>query len=675
MHSDQTGFIKGRYIGQNIRLIIDIMEHTKSHNTPGILVSLDFQKAFDSLEWSFMMNTLDIFNFGTSIKRWISTFYTNIESAAINNGFTTNWFKPSRGVRQGCPLSPYLFVLSVEILSNKIRQDPSIKGIKIFGNEIKVSQFADDINLFCADLTSVENALRTVGDFGVLAGLNLNIKKSKGIWLGKWEKNKLNPLQLKWLRTPVRILGIHVSYDEKGNIEWNFNLKLRKLQTKLDMWRVRDLTLFGRVMILKSLGLSQLIYSSSILNIPEGFANLVKTKLFKFLWKNKRDKIKRSGLYQDLEKGGLRMIDIEIMFKALKLAWIPRLLSPGRQNWRTVPDYCLDKLGGLNFLLRCNYNPKHLNTLPSFYQSILMYFNELRNLYVFDQAQDLILFNNKEKLIEGKPLFLRDWFNKGILSIQDLLDDAGNILSYQEFNNKYSCKSNFLQYYQVISAIPKDLLNKAKLSDPIKKELYSTEDFTIQLNESTQLVLNKAKTSDFYKLLNVKTHTAEHTGPRRWNENLSMHMNEDSWRKAFISLKNLCKETKLREFQFKLIHRIIVTKKELCRFGIKPDDDCLYCGEKDSVDHSFKDCRFVISFETEVIKWFNARNNSKFNPTIEEKLFGLDKSSYNKELVKKFNYTMLSMRYYIYSRKLHDKPIFLGDFVNKLLLKYKIEKL
>ena len=107
------------------------------------------------------------------------------------------------------------------------------------------------------------------------------------------------------------------------------------------------------------------------------------------------------------------------------------------------------------------------------------------------------------------------------------------------------------------------------------------------------------------------------------------------WRlleKSIYLLKNLCKETKLREFQFKLIHRIIVTKKELCHFGIKPDDDCLYCGEKDSVDHSFKDCRFVISFDTEVIKWFNARNNWKFNPTIEEKLFGLDKSSYNKEL-------------------------------------------
>jgi len=184
--------LKGRYIRENIRLIIiiiiDIMEHTKSESIPRILVSLDFRKAFDFLEWSFMMKALDIFNFGTSIKRWISTCYTNIESAAINSGFMTNWFRPSRGVRQGCSLPPYLFVLSMEVLSSKIRQEPSITGIKIFRHEIKLSQFADDRNLFCADLISVENALKTVGDFGRLVGLKLNIKKSKAIWMGKWKK-------------------------------------------------------------------------------------------------------------------------------------------------------------------------------------------------------------------------------------------------------------------------------------------------------------------------------------------------------------------------------------------------------------------------------------------------------------------------------------------------------
>ena len=100
----------------------------------------------------------------------------------------------------------------------------------------------------------------------------------------------------------------------------NFNLKLRKLQTNLDMWKARDLTLFGRVLIIKSLGLSQLVYSASNLSVPKEIIPIIKMKLFNFLWKNKRDKIKRARLYQEREKGGICMTDIEIMIKALSLA-------------------------------------------------------------------------------------------------------------------------------------------------------------------------------------------------------------------------------------------------------------------------------------------------------------------------------------------------------------------
>lgn len=129
---------------------------TVAQNLPGILTSLDFRKAFDILEWPFIIKTLDHFNFGSDIKQWFNIFYTNIESAVINKGFVTNCFQPSKGVRQGCPLSPYLFIFSAEILSNKIRQDSDIKGIKVFENEIKLSQFADDITLFNADLVSLK---------------------------------------------------------------------------------------------------------------------------------------------------------------------------------------------------------------------------------------------------------------------------------------------------------------------------------------------------------------------------------------------------------------------------------------------------------------------------------------------------------------------------------------
>ena len=108
----------------------------------------------------------------------------------------------------------------------------------------------------------------------------------------------------------------------------------------------------------------------------------------------------------------------------------------------------------------------------------------------------------------------------------------------------------------------------------------------------------------------------------------------------------------MKEFLFKLIHRIVVNKKELHRYGIKTDDECLYCGEKDSIDHTFFNCRLVKIFVNNVIEWFNAANNSKFAPKIEEKLFGITSGPYEKEILKKFNYTILFMKYYIYTSKM-----------------------
>ena len=105
--------------------------------------------------------------------------------------------------------------MTAEILSNKIRQNSIIKGIKIFGSEIKLSQFADDSNLFCADVASAEQALKTMRTFGNFSGLVLNIEKTKAFSLGKWLNNRMKPLGMKWMNTPTKLLGIYVSYDKK----------------------------------------------------------------------------------------------------------------------------------------------------------------------------------------------------------------------------------------------------------------------------------------------------------------------------------------------------------------------------------------------------------------------------------------------------------------------------
>ena len=145
--NDQTGFLKGRFIGENIRLIDSIIKYTAAKNIPGLLLFLDFEKAFDTVEWSFLHKTPQHYNFGPSAIQWIKLFYHNTESCILNNGWSSDFFKPERGVRQGCPLSPYLFILCVEILAEAMRKDKIIRGITIDGQEIKISQYADDTTL------------------------------------------------------------------------------------------------------------------------------------------------------------------------------------------------------------------------------------------------------------------------------------------------------------------------------------------------------------------------------------------------------------------------------------------------------------------------------------------------------------------------------------------------
>ena len=144
---DQTGFQKIGLLGENIRLIDSIITYAREKNLPGLLLFVDFEKAFDSLEWTFIEKTLAHFKFGPSLIAWIKLFYTDIASCVQNNGWASEFFSLNRGVRQGCPLSPYLFLLCVEVLGSTIRNDKQIKGIEVMNSECKISQYADDATL------------------------------------------------------------------------------------------------------------------------------------------------------------------------------------------------------------------------------------------------------------------------------------------------------------------------------------------------------------------------------------------------------------------------------------------------------------------------------------------------------------------------------------------------
>ena len=199
-----------------------------------------------------------------------------------------------------------------------------------------------------------------------------------------------------------------------------------------------------------------------------------------------------------MTRAGLHMMDIETMIKALRLAWIPRLVREGHPNWKFVPDYFFKKYGGLYFLLSCNYDAEDFENASSFYRDILLFFHELKALYGCHHGQDTILFHNKEIRIDGKPFFWKERFEKGITTIKDLLDKNGNVLSFPVFQLKYSLqKTTFLHFYQVICANPGRLLTKAKTND-FSAEMINNEDpesFHLDKNVVINLLRAKSKST------------------------------------------------------------------------------------------------------------------------------------------------------------------------------------
>ena len=116
-------------------MINDILFEAKRQIIPGLLLSIDFEKALDTVSWDFILDVLDYFNFGNSIKQWVGLFQKGSETCILQNGFMSDTFSLQRGCRQGDPISPYLFILCAEILGKMVRKDKDIKGIFINGKE------------------------------------------------------------------------------------------------------------------------------------------------------------------------------------------------------------------------------------------------------------------------------------------------------------------------------------------------------------------------------------------------------------------------------------------------------------------------------------------------------------------------------------------------------------
>jgi hypothetical protein len=233
----------------------------------------------------------------------------------------------------------------VELLANKIRKCEDIKGIKIGTTEIKVVQMADDTTAFLEDIDSLANTLKILTQFELYAGLKLNKTKTEAMWLGKNINSKNTPLGVKWVKE-VHALGIFFSYDSDSVVQKNVMDRAKEFKRILDMWSQRDLSLIGKITILKSLAFSKIIYQCGMMTTTDTFCDLITDIAYGFLWNNKKDKIKRLTIIAEYEKGGLKMLDINSFLKAQKAMWVKRLLSADNASWKAAPLHYMNILMG-----------------------------------------------------------------------------------------------------------------------------------------------------------------------------------------------------------------------------------------------------------------------------------------------------------------------------------------
>ena len=338
---DQMCSVPGRSIVSNLQLIRDTLDFIDRTGEPGILVSLDQEKAFDRVNRSFLLRLLKHSGFGPFFLNCIHTLYGGANMRVIVNGFLSNKIPIMCGVRQGDSLSPMLYILCVEVLACKVRASCDIEGFLLPGAggvQFKVGQYADDTRSLVKNVASLHNLFREIKLHKLGTGAKWNVSKTEAMWLRAWKDCTDQPLGLAWVRK-LKILGVVFGTVPVERDNWE--PRLSKLDNSLSLWRSRSLSFVGRVLILNVLGLSKLLYLSRVLIHPRWVFDKYNSLVWPFLWGTRLETVARKSIACPLEQGGLGLIDFKSKGEALCLSTLFKSLTdPAFKCFYLIRYFC-----------------------------------------------------------------------------------------------------------------------------------------------------------------------------------------------------------------------------------------------------------------------------------------------------------------------------------------------
>jgi len=285
---EQKAYLSENNIGSVVMNLINMIHFCNTKKKEALILLVDFQKAFDSINHEYIDKVLKLYGFGESIRRWVQLFFDKREAVILLGGHLSEKIFLKQGVPQGDVISPYIFLLVVEILSIKVNYTKNLTGIVFAKKEGRSEFFADDLSALVERTEkNLRNFSRILTLFHAVSGLKCNLDKTFVIPVGNFAKGTMcEDLNLKWVDS-FTVLGITIDNRLKY-LQDNFQRIYDKVDKKIGTWIRYGLTFLGRITVAKSLLLSQYTYVATILDSNDKkITDKIQSQINLFVYQNK----------------------------------------------------------------------------------------------------------------------------------------------------------------------------------------------------------------------------------------------------------------------------------------------------------------------------------------------------------------------------------------------------
>lgn len=624
INEDQTGFIPGRQSFFNVRRLFNVMLSQHSTVQPEAILSLDAEKAFDRIEWTYLFMVLEKFGLGPIFCRWIKVLYSTPMAAVRTNGLISEYFPLHRGTRQGCCLSPFLFDIAIELLAIAIRADDKIKSISRGETSHKTLLYADDLLLLISDpMESIPHLLNLLQNFGSMSGYKINLSKSVLFPLNNLARQiNYDHLPLKTEKEKFTYLGIEVAGSIKTMFQYNYKSILNRTKTDLDRWSKFPLSLAGRINAVKMTIMPRFLYLFQMIPIflPKSYFAQLDRFISTFIWNRKPARIKKASLERVRSDGGLGLPNFLFYYWATNIAkltyWITMFASGVGPVWAAMELRATLPVSPISILsahFPLNIRASELSTNSMVQNSVRIWgqfrkhFN-LTNICSFSP----IMFNHLFAPSQIDQAFAI-WHRNGLVYFKDLYNDAGFMSFERLCEDNNLPKSHLFRYLQVRSFASRHFPGYPAL--PSKDLLYSV------LNVDP---LRKGAISKIYALiLNSQPHTWD-KARQAWEGDIGEIMSEDTWEKSIkrIHTSSLCVRHCL--IQFKIVHRMHYSNDRLSKLYPNVTPNCPRCQYSPvSLGHMFWSCPSLHNFWTSIFQSLSAIPGKALQPDHITAIFGV----------------------------------------------------